>query len=90
MEKEPRPSFSQLNLEATSSSDSDEDVKKFALRDLKECKYFTKKGLPDMRYKENREKFLIKGLKTDGTPDMRISANKKKMNFLYERHYKDL
>jgi len=37
--------------------------------------HFTKKGLPHMTHKDNRDLFLEKGKKVNGEPDMRFKKN---------------
>ncbi|CAF0809148.1 unnamed protein product [Brachionus calyciflorus] len=85
--------YFQMNRNRTSESESDDNrsqisnnlvdfkiKKKFTREELKDCRYFKKDGTPNMTYKENRDKFIPKGLKKDGTPDMRFKKNIKALN----------
>lgn len=40
--------------------------------------FITKKGLPDMRYKENRKVYCSPGCNVDGSLDLRLKINRNK------------
>lgn len=44
--------------------------------------HINKNGEPDLRYKENREKYLKPGCRKDGLPDLRLKVNR---NFLKKK-----
>lgn len=73
-------SFSSSAYKSDVENDVDEESskQKFVLRKV------TKFGLPDMRYKENRDHFLENEKNADGSFDLRKTNNRKKMGF-----YKD-
>ena len=73
--------MSKMSVNSSSyNNDVDEDSgkQKFVLKKV------TKFGLPDMRYKENRDQYLNKDTNDDGSPDLRKINIRKKMGF-----YKD-